>query len=264
MKIQLKSHYRKLQTVGLDVDVYVQRDKQGIKIQKKTSPIRPITMHIDTVEEMLNRLNIMVSTEYRELSRHEQLKYEQIVDMDSTLYQLDMSVNNYRQSLHITQSKPRLTRSVPHTLFISDIENFRKQLRSIVDELRNKLPAPADSVDELAYTHLTPIVVEEHRAVNKGIGGNLVAVVYSTIRSWPLGPLFDPKLITLIENGEDVTKIRDYCERAYPDLKNDFDCNDNLYGKWEIIYGSLKVQWIPQAALFHVINARYGQLDTGL
>ena len=250
------SLYRKLQPVrSKEFNVYVKPDViQGalIKIEEmgpsRRAPISKIYVSLDIAIELCDQLDQMeqLYNEFRPLPRDGQLKYEEIVDQDST-YQMDLSINNYRQNLRITQSKPRLTRGPSHSITIPDIGNFRRQLTPIVDELSN--------------THLTPIV-EEDRGVNKVIRGNRAAVVYSTIRPWPWTRsyttgrlLFDPNLIALIVFDRDVGRIRDYCERVYPDLMVDAYVDMNYdHNEWDALYGNLKVRWIPRGQQFLVRN----------
>ena len=136
-------------------------------------------------------------------------------------YMLDFKNENFaRQSLKIKQSKPYNTRG-PYNCFLNipDIADFNSQLAPIVDELSN--------------TYLTTFV-EEDRGVNKVIRGNHVAAVFSPIRPWPWTRsytterlLFDPNLIALIVYNRDAGMIREYCERAYPDLMVDAYAENN-------------------------------------
>ena len=233
--------FRKLPVRSDVFNVYVKPDGiHGAMLKmEKMGPIRrPVYFTLNAAYDLCHRLEKLeqLYNEIRPLPRDGRLKYDEMVDQECT-YKLDLSMNNYRQMLRITQSKPYFTRGPNHSITIPDIAEFRNQLDPIVDELCN--------------THQATFV-EQDNGINKMIRGNRVAVVYSQMQSWPWTYscpteqiLFDPNLIALIFDG-DVLRIRDYCERTYPDLMVD----TYQYMKMTMDYENLKVRWIRRGQNF--------------
>ncbi len=219
----------------------------------RRAAVSKIYATLDVALEICDRLGNMehLYNEYRPLPRDGRLKYDEIVEPEST-YQLDLSVIDYRQCLRITQSKPRLTRGPSDTISIADIADFRRELTGLLDEL--------------CSTHFVPSVNSDD-GVNKVVRGNRAAVIYSPIRPWPWTRsypaeqlLFDPNLVALIIFERDVARIRDYCERVYPDLMVDAYVDMNYDpNEWNTVFESLKVRWIRRGQKFRV-NDRLGTI----
>lgn len=216
--------------------------------------VNKIYVTLDVATELCERLDALeqLYQEFRPLPRNGQLKYEEMVEQDST-YKLDLTVKDYRQHLQITQTKTRLTRGPCDSISIPDIGDFRRELALLVEELSTLCLQTTVEMDE--------------SGISKLIRGNRVAVIYCPIRPWPWARsyptrelLHDPTLIGLIHSDPDVNRIREYCEENYPDLMMDTYVDMNYeHNESAVLYGYLKIRWIRRGQRFRV-NERPGTI----
>ena len=209
-----------------------------------------IQISLDIAIELCDQMNQFYS-QYCPI-RDGHLKYEEIVEQEFT-YQLDFRIDSYEQKLRISQIKTRLTQRPPpkSKTTIPDVEDFRKQLAAIVEEL--------------SKIYLAETVVKDGE-LNKVVRGDRVAVIYSdTTQScpWthsphPIEPLlFDPNLIALINPYPDVQKMRSYIQCAYSHLMHPSD-SSYLHNQWlHDHFRNLKIRWIRRGQNFR-INERFG------
>nr|CAH0105521.1 unnamed protein product [Daphnia galeata] len=218
--------------------------------------VNKIFVTLDVATELCERLNALeqLYRESRPLPRNGQLHFEEMIEEESTL-KLDLSVREYRQNLQITQSKKIMTRGPCDSLNIPDVGEFRRALYQLVEDFANNT--------------LTLSIETDDSGISKVIRGDRVAVIYCPIRPWPWTRsypikelLFDPTLVGLILFDRDVDKIREYCERTYPNLMvdsyvdMDFEQND-----WTaVLFENLKIRWIRRGQQFR-INEHPGTLS---
>ncbi|EFX68945.1 hypothetical protein DAPPUDRAFT_259343 [Daphnia pulex] len=258
--------FRKLTIRSKDFSIYCKPDAHHGAILKITQTnagapggktvVNKIYATLDVATELCERLNALEQL-YREshpLPRNGRLHFEEIVEQDST-YKLDFSVKEYRQNLEMTQSKKILTRGPCDSINIPDVGEFRRELLQLVEELSNNyLTLKIETADNTGFS--------------KVIRGNRVAVIYCPVRPWPWTRsyptevlLFDPILVELILFDRDVKKIREHCDRTYPDLMVDAYVDMNYdHNEWNIFYENLKIRWIRRGQQFR-INEHLGTLS---
>jgi hypothetical protein len=258
--------FRKFTIRSKDFSIYCKPDAHHgaiLKITQTTAGapggkmgVNKIYANLDVATELCERLNALEHL-YREshpLPRNGQLHFEEIVEQDST-YKLDFSVKEYRQNLEMTQSKKILTRGPCDSINIPDVGEFRRELLQLVEELSNNyLTLKIDTADNTGFS--------------KVIRGNRVAVIYCPVRPWPWTRsyptevlLFDPILVELILFDRDVKKIREHCDRTYPDLMVEAYVDMNYdHNEWNIFYENLKIRWIRRGRQFR-INEHLGTLS---
>lgn len=216
--------------------------------------VNKIYATLDVATELCERLHALEQfyQEFRPLPRNAQLKYEEMVEQDST-YKLNLTVRQYRQHLQITQTKKRLTRGPCDSIAIPDIGDFRRELAQLIEEMSN--------------LYLPTFVETDESGISKVIRGDRVAVIYCSVRPWPWTRsypttelLHDPVLVALIHGERDVNRIREYCENTYPDLMVDTYVDMNYEpSDSAVLYDYLKIRWIRRGQRFRV-NERPGTI----
>jgi hypothetical protein len=233
--------FRKLTIRSKDFSIYCKPDAHHgaiLKITQATAGapggkmvVNKIYANLDVATELCERLNALEHL-YREshpLPRNGRLHFEEIVEQDST-YKLDFSVKEYRQNLEMTQSKKILTRGPCDSINIPDVGEFRRELLHLVEKFSNNY---------LILARLKrPIIPDSPKLL-----------------------LFDPILVELILFDRDVKKIREHCDRTYPDLMVEAYVDMNYdHNEWNIFYENLKIRWIRHGRQFR-INEHLGTLS---
>jgi len=228
-------------------EIWVKPDGVKITELREDGSIKSeIRMPLESAADLCDRLIILARfyQNFRPLPKTDVLRRE-FMEKNETHYRLELSVVEYHQMLVIAQSKRRQTRTPCQSISVRDTQLFHDELVNVVNELQQQF-RPRVDVDFNGI----PKVVREER----------VAVIYCPSRPWPWNVshrmealLFEPDLIGMIIFGHPVREMRQFVERSYPDLMNDFyvDMNED---NPDAFFEDLRVRWVPRQSQFRINN----------
>ena len=248
-----KSFYlrSKLQIRSQEFWFYDKHQDQGaiIKIVEMGpgTTIDQIYIKLDAAIDLNDKLKKMerLYQAIRPLPRESVLCHEDIADDSDIKYQVDLSVEEYRQILKITQIKPIRTRAYQsNVITVRDIGRFTSHLSLLLEEI--------------SEFHQRLVTEDAGGGIPKVVRGKRVAVIYCNSRPWPWTRsyqveklLFDPELVALIQN-HDLEGIRHYCEVNYPNMLIDDYVNMNDEDNYAIDYENLNIRWVRKGKQFRI------------